>query len=121
MDVSGLPGMIQVGARLELEFPAMVATFVGAHGWDKKDAYTLELVGDFIQYTVQVDGGWVFVKAALADSVDAPELLLKEADTANGWDVARRLVARLERNCVRSLSRPIESGYGDGPENWIIW
>lgn len=119
MDVFGLPGMIQAGARLELEFPAMVTTSVGSR--DRKDAYTLELVGDFLQYTVQIDGGWVFVKAALADSVDAPELLLKEADTANGWDVARRLVASLERNGVRSLSRPIESGYGDGAENWIIW
>ena len=52
------------------------------------------------------------------DSGDGPELLLREGDTAAGWSVVTRLIASMQHNAVRSLSRPIEVGYGEGPENW---
>ena len=120
MSAFGISGMVRSAAWLEIEFDLMTI-FIGRRGLDRRDSCTLEICGAHLLYVVELDGGWIWVRASLMDSGNEPELLLREGDTAAGWAVVTRLIASMEHNAVRSLSRPIEVGYGEGPENWIIF
>jgi hypothetical protein len=75
-----------------------------------------------VRYEQQIYGSWLAFRITLrvsgvtlgASLMDNPEgrwdLLLRTTDDGPGWDTVRRFAASLERNGVRSLQRPIESG-----------
>jgi hypothetical protein len=50
----------------------------------------LELTSRWLAYRVTLRGAWVWLFVSLMDVSDEPELLLRAADTKEGWDWARR-------------------------------
>ena len=117
----GLSAMIGVAAELETAFDGMETLTLG-RSTDAYEDSVLEITGQHLAYRIALRcDGTLHVAAQLMDDASPPDLLLRARDTASDWQVARRLITSLEHNCVRSLLRPIKSGYGDGPENWIIW
>jgi hypothetical protein len=81
----------------------------------------MQAYGAQLAYRITLRDSGVILGAALMDSADgAWDLLLRAADDGPGWDTVRRLGASLERNGVRSLARPIESGEPGDPDAWVI-
>ena len=82
---------------------------------------TLELAGEHLLYSVALKRTGVFLSAAPLDGAGALEFLVRFNDTAEDWATLQRLVRALEVNAIRSLHpRPLEVGYGPGPDNWVI-
>ena len=74
--------------------------------------------GAHLAYRITLRDSGVLLDAALMDSAEAAwDLLLRDG---LGWATVRRLAASLERNGVRSLQRPIESGAPSDPDAWLI-
>ena len=74
-----------------------------------------------LAYRLTLRDSGVLLDAALMDSAEAAwDLLLRTTDDGLGWATVRRLAASLERNGVRSLQRPIESGAPSDPDAWLI-
>jgi hypothetical protein len=118
MGGSGLPALIYAGAWLGNEF-GMEAIACGRGALSNADC-VLEICGKFLFFTITLRAGDVTVAAQPMDAGDPPDLLLRIGDNENGWDTIRRLVASLERNQVKSLQRPIESGEAGDPDAWRI-
>jgi hypothetical protein len=112
--------MIHLAAELETNLDGMETLSIGRSAVAGEDC-TLEICGTWLCYRIVLREGDVHVSANLMDDASPPDLLLRARDTASDCEVVRRLISSMERNGVKSLERPIESGYGDGPENWIIW
>jgi hypothetical protein len=121
MGNSGLSAMIGVGAALELEFDNMVVVSIGRPAVSDADEYEMQIYGSWLAFRITLRASGVTLGAALMDSAEAGwDLLLRTTDDGPGWDTVRRLAASLERNGVRSLRRPIESGEPGNPDTWII-
>ena len=119
MSNSGISAMIRCAIQLE-GLGAEILEF-GRAAFDRIDSCTLVMAGRFLCHHIKLDGGFVTVSAQLMDEGSEPELLLKAVgDTEAAWQTTIiPLVASLERNEVRSLERPIDTG-GDGPNHWVI-
>jgi hypothetical protein len=117
---AGLSALIRIGAELENEFDSIEVIAIERSATVPVDDYTMEVCGRFLFYTVALYGPEVRLSAQPMDAGDPPDLLLRAADNENGWDTTRRLVASLERNQVKSLRRPIESGEPGDPDAWVI-
>ena len=82
---------------------------------------TLELAGEHLLYSIAIKRTGVHLSAAPLDSAGVLEFIVRFNDTAEEWATLQRLVRALEVNAIRSLHpRPLEVGYGDGPDNWVI-
>jgi hypothetical protein len=115
--------MIRLAAALELEPDVTLETLaIGAPANSLAgNSYELQTAGRFLLYVVNIAGGQVLVSASLVDSIDEPEVLLRDEDNEAGWRVAFHLIAALEKAGVKSLARPIEA-YTDSPEtSWVIY
>ncbi len=89
-------------------------------GADSPEDCTLELCGKWLAYRFALRGGWVWLYASPMDAVIAPELLLNAGDGPEGWRRLCVIVRLLEREQVRSLTKPIELGGGSGPSGFVI-
>jgi hypothetical protein len=64
---------------------------------------------------------WLLLSAEEMDTVPAPDLLLRCADSPAGWATVRGVLNALETHAIKSLARPIEAWDGfDGASGWII-
>ena len=109
--------MVRVGAWLSHEFDLEILS-CGRAGNAPQHSCKLELCGRHLLFDLTVDGSWLFTSVALLDRADPPESLLSVADGADGWETTRKLVAALEYNEIRSLTRPLE--IGNGPDGFVI-
>jgi hypothetical protein len=120
---TGLSAAINLAAACENEL-AMVVLAIGPlpePGAHPALDCSLELAGDFLLYSIAVKRTGVYLSAAPLDGAGVLEFLVRFNDTAEEWAALVRLVRALEVNAIRSLHpRPLEVGYGDGPDNWII-
>jgi hypothetical protein len=73
-----------------------------------------------LAYNVLLDGGWIFLSAEILDRADPPESLASFADGPDGWKQVSAIVRCLERDQIKSLTKPIELGGGEGPNAWVI-
>ncbi len=102
--------MINAGAALEHEFENLIVVSIGRPAVGDEH-YEMQIYGAQLAFRITLRDSGVTLGAALMDSAEAAwDLLLRTTDDGPGWATVRRLVASLERNGVRSLQRPIESG-----------
>jgi hypothetical protein len=120
---SGLSAAINLAAFCENEL-GMVVLGIGCPpdpGANPTLDCMAEIAGDHLLYSISLKRTGVYLAAAPLDSDGALETIVRFNDTANDWTTLQRLVAALERNAIRNLHpRPLEVGYGDGFDNWVI-
>jgi hypothetical protein len=116
-DGFGIGALIRSGAFLSnlLDLEVMGC---GRAGLAPRDSCKLELAGRWLFYDVTLDGGFVFLRIALMDKAEEPELILSVGDRPQNWRVICKLIAALERNQIQSLERSIEAGLG--PSGFVI-
>ena len=120
MSAFGLSGMINIGAQLEHEFENLIVASIERPVEGTAD-YEMEIFGSRLAYRISLSPNGVTLSDALMDRPETGwDLLLRAADDSSGWDTVRRLAASLERNGVRSLQRPIESGEPGDQDCWVI-
>jgi hypothetical protein len=121
MSGTGISAMISAGAALEHEFQNLVVVSIGRPALSAEDEYEMQAYGAQLAYRITLRDSGIILGAALMDSAEgAWDLLLRTTDDGPGWDTVRRLAASLERNGVRSLQRPIESGEIGSSDAWVI-
>jgi hypothetical protein len=76
------------------------------------------MTGRFLFYDITLDGGWIFLSAALMDRSDPREFLFSVGDGAQGWQDVCRVVAAMERSGIQSLVRPFHVGSDEGPNSF---
>ena len=84
MNSDGIGGMVKAGAWLSNLLDLEVLG-CGRAGDAPAHSGKLELSGRFLAYDITLDGGWIFVSAAVMDRGDPPECLLTIADNAENW------------------------------------
>ena len=112
MSSSGIGAMVFAGAWLETKLGADVLS-IGRSADNATEDCVLELCGKWFAYRIALRGGWIWLSACLMDKGDAVQHLLSVGDGPEGWRTICRLVAALERNELKSLTRPIEAGSGN--------
>ena len=121
MGSSGLSAMINARGALEHEFDNLIVVSVGRPALSAEDEYEMQAYGAQLAYRITLRASGVTLGASLMDNPEGrSDLLLRATDDGPGWAIVRRLAASLERNGVRSLQRPIESGEPGDPDCWVI-
>jgi hypothetical protein len=115
---SGVSAMIHAAVWLETQLDVEILFIGRKTGLERFDC-CLEAAGKHLSYQISLDGGYVFLRAAVLDSIADSEQLLSVGDCKDGWTTICKVVQALERNNIRALERPIECGSG-GPNSWVI-
>lgn len=111
-----LRSAIWLESQLDLEI-----LFIGRDGLEKKEINSrLEIAGKHLGYTVVLDnGGYVFLRVSVLDSIDPAQELFSIPDTKLGWENICKVIQAFERHKIKKLVRPIECGEG-GPNSYVI-
>ena len=104
MNSDGIGGVIKAGAWLSKLLDLVLGC--GRAGDAPAHSGKLELSGRFLAYDITLDGGWIFVSAAVMDRGDPPECLLTIADNAENWRTVCQLITALERSAIRERTAP---------------
>ena len=78
---------------------------LGRGGLDRQHSYMLEATGRHLFYSLNIDGGWIFVSAGPMDTGDS-EFLVSMADGKAGWNACSRLILALERSGRHQAAAP---------------
>jgi len=111
--------MIHLGAQLENDL-GMEVIAIARPATAPAEDYVMEVCGAFLFFTVAYTPARSTWPATPMDAGNAPALLLRSRDDEPGWTTTDRLIRAMEEHGTRSLERPIEIGYGEGPDCWLI-
>jgi hypothetical protein len=101
---------MRLALHLEVEL-SMEVLGIGRSSSDAAGTCVFEAAGKWLMYRVALhDDGRARLSAIPMDSGDEPDLLLRVADSTDGWETLRRLISALEQHEIKSLCRPIEAG-----------
>ena len=120
MNGTGVAAMVSMGVWAESALQMEVLS-IGRPATNMVEDCVMELVSKCLSYRVALRGTWIWLSVSAMDCADEPELLLRAADSKEGWDWVRRLVLALERDEIKSLQpRPLELRGGSGPNGFVI-
>ncbi len=120
MGSEGLAGFVKAAAWVSNLVDLEILSF-GRAGDAPAHSCRLEMSGRHLAYIITLDGGWIFVSAAVMDRGDPPESLLTIADNAANWRTVCKVITGLERNNIRELQpKPLEVGPPDARDSFVI-
>jgi hypothetical protein len=100
---------VRCSVHLEDNFHVTV-DFCGRRSLDPENSWTLELSGKHLAYQLQIDNTALFLKLREMDAGEQWDCVLTLLDSSKSWRTIYNLVAKLEKNEVCSLARPIQIG-----------
>jgi hypothetical protein len=107
---AGLPAMMSASTYFDDEF-GLDIEFFGREAFDVRDSCKLVMAGRWLLFELQIDGGWLFLRAQNMDAGDMLKLLATLPDGPKGWQVVRQLIGYLEEQEIKDVSHLSENAW----------